>query len=49
VIGFLRRFQPGNAVLAVLYWVVLAAVAVAILFVIFFFLDDYFNPLDPSV
>jgi hypothetical protein len=35
VIRFLRRFQPRNPVLAVLYWLVLAAVAVAALWWIF--------------
>jgi hypothetical protein len=50
VIRLLRRFQPRNPVLAVGYWLVLGALAVAILFVVFFFLDSYINPLDqPSV
>jgi hypothetical protein len=48
VIGFLRRFQPRNPVLAVLYWLVLLAVAVAVLFAIFFLIDV--TPFDqPSV
>jgi hypothetical protein len=48
VIRFLRRFQPRNPVLAVLYWLVLATVAVAVLFVVFFALDV--TPFDqPSV
>jgi hypothetical protein len=46
--GFLRRFQPRNPVLAVLYWLVLAILAVAALFAIFFALDV--TPFDqPSV
>jgi hypothetical protein len=52
VIGFLRRFQPRNPVLAVLYWILLVVVAVALLFVIFFLLDELFGlaPFDaPSV
>jgi hypothetical protein len=48
VIRLLRRFQPRNPVLAVLYWLVLATVAVAALFAVFFVLD--FTPFDqPSV
>lgn len=48
--GFLRRYQPRNLVLATVYWLLLAALAVALLFVLFFFLDDYFSPLDqPAV
>jgi hypothetical protein len=49
MIGFLRRYQPRNPVLAVAYWLLFAALAVAILFVAFFFLDRVFNPFDPSV
>jgi hypothetical protein len=52
VIGFLRRFQPRNPVLAVLYWLLLVAVAVAALFGLFFLLDEVFGlaPFDaPSV
>ena len=40
MIGFLRRRQPRNAVLRTLYWVLLLAVALAVLFVIFYFADD---------
>jgi hypothetical protein len=40
MIGWLRRFQPENPVLAVLYWLALALVALAVLFVIFYLLDD---------
>jgi hypothetical protein len=39
--AWLRRHQPRNAVLVVLYWVVAVAVAVAILFVIFYWLDNF--------
>jgi hypothetical protein len=38
---FLRRFQPRPLGLAVLYWTVLTVVALAALFVAFYFLDDY--------
>ncbi|MGH2739575.1 MAG: hypothetical protein ACRDH6_03710 [Actinomycetota bacterium] len=38
---FLRRFQPRNVVLAILYWVVLTIVALTAIFTIFFFIDDY--------
>lgn len=48
MIRFLRRYQPRNPVLAVLYWLVLVALAVAALFALFFVLD--FTPFDqPSV
>jgi hypothetical protein len=47
--GLLRRHQPRNPVLAVLYWVLWLALAVAVLFVAFFFLDRVFTPFDPSV
>jgi hypothetical protein len=50
VIRLLRRFQPRNPVLAVGYWLLWAAIAVAILFVLFFFLDSYISLVDqPSV
>jgi hypothetical protein len=52
VIGFLRRFQPRNPVLAVLYWILVVVLAVAVLFAIFFLLDEVFGlaPFDaPSV
>lgn len=38
---FLRRFQPSNLVLATLYWVVLTVVALAAIFTLFYFIDDY--------
>jgi len=41
VIRFLRRAQPRNPFLAVLYWVVLLVVVVAALFALFFFLDNF--------
>jgi hypothetical protein len=40
VIGFLRRRQPRNPVLAILYWIVVILVVVGLLFVIFYFADD---------
>jgi hypothetical protein len=52
VIGFLRRFQPRNPALGVLYWLLLVVVAVALLFALFFLLDEVFGlaPFDaPSV
>ena len=48
MIRFLRRFQPRNPVLAVLYWLVLVTLAVTVLFAVFFALDV--TPFDqPSV
>jgi hypothetical protein len=41
MIGWLRRFQPVNTVLAVLYWMALTLVALAVLFVLFYWLDNY--------
>lgn len=52
MIGFLRRFQPRNPVLAVLYWLLLLVVVVAALFALFFVLDEVFGlaPFDaPSI
>ena len=50
--GLLRRFQPRNPALAVLYWLLLVVLAVALLFGLFFLLDEMFGlaPFDaPSV
>ena len=50
--GLLRRLQPRNPALAVLYWVLLVVLAVAVLFALFFVLDAMFGlaPFDaPSV
>lgn len=41
MVGWLRRYQPRNPVLAVLYWVVATLVALAVLFVIFYWLDNF--------
>jgi hypothetical protein len=41
VIGFLRRFQPRNPVLAVLFWALVTIVVLAMLFVAFFYLDNF--------
>ena len=52
MIGFLRRFQPRNPLLAILYWILVAVFAVAVLFALFFVLDEVFGlaPFDaPSV
>jgi hypothetical protein len=39
--AFLRRHQPRNPALAALFWLALLAAALAILFVIFYFLDGF--------
>ena len=36
---FLRRFQPKQTVLAILYWTVLTLATLAVLFVAFYYLD----------
>lgn len=41
MIGFLKRRAPRNVFLAGLYWLLWLAVATALLFVAFYFLDDY--------
>ncbi len=41
MIGLLRRFQPRNPFLAILYWTVATLVALTALFVLFYFLDNY--------
>jgi hypothetical protein len=41
VIRLLRRGQPKSPILAVLYWVAVIVVLLAVLFVLFFFLDNY--------
>jgi len=41
MIGWLRRLQPRNPVLAVLFWMVATLVALAVLFVLFYWLDNY--------
>jgi hypothetical protein len=41
MIAFLRRHQPRSKAVAVLYWVVAVAVALGILLVIFYFLDNF--------
>jgi hypothetical protein len=41
MIRWLRRFQPDNPVLAVLYWMALTLLALAVLFVLFYWLDNY--------
>jgi hypothetical protein len=49
MIGFLRRHQPSNPALAVVFWLVLLVLALAILFTLFFFLGDYLPWADPGV
>jgi hypothetical protein len=39
--GFLRRIQPRNPVLVVLYWILLLVAALSGLFVLFFYLDNF--------
>jgi hypothetical protein len=39
--ALLRRHQPRNPVLAVLYWVGATLLAVALLFVAFYYLDNF--------
>ena len=41
MIGFLRRRAPRHPALAVLYWVALLVATLGVLFVAFYFLDDY--------
>jgi hypothetical protein len=41
MMGFLRRRQPRNPVLAVVYWLLILAVVLGILFVAFFYLDNF--------
>jgi hypothetical protein len=40
MIGFLRRRQPQNILLRILYWLVVLAAVLGVLFVIFYFADD---------
>jgi hypothetical protein len=40
MLGWLRRLQPRNPVLAVLYWMAATLIALAALFVVFYLLDD---------
>jgi hypothetical protein len=39
--GWLRRHQPRGVMFGILYWTVLALVALAVLFVIFYQLDNF--------
>jgi hypothetical protein len=41
MLGWLRRRQPQNPVLAVLFWTVATLIALAVLFVLFYWLDNY--------
>jgi hypothetical protein len=50
MLGWLRRRQPRNLVLAVMFWVVATLIALAVLFVLFFLLDDVLTPFeDPNL
>jgi hypothetical protein len=44
--GWLRRRQPRNVALAILYWTVLTVTAFALLFVLFYYVVD---PLLPAM
>lgn len=39
--AWLRRHQPSSIPLGILYWTVLALAALSILFVIFYYLDNF--------
>jgi hypothetical protein len=39
--SFLRRHQPRNPVLAILYWAGATLLALALLFVTFYYLDNF--------
>jgi len=41
MVGWLRRRQPRNPVLAVMFWMVATVIALAVLFVLFYWLDNY--------
>lgn len=41
MLGWLRRRQPRNPVLAVLFWMVATLIALVVLFVLFYWLDNY--------
>ncbi len=43
MIGFLRRYQPHNPLLAVVYWLLVVVVVVVGLGVLFFYLDSVFE------
>jgi len=44
--AWLRRHQPGNVALAVLYWTLITVAAFAALFLLFYYVVD---PLLPSM
>lgn len=41
MVPLFRRFQPRNPLLAAVYWVLVVAVLLAVLFAAFFYLDNY--------
>ncbi|HZB03987.1 MAG TPA: hypothetical protein VE737_06655 [Actinomycetota bacterium] len=41
MLGFLRRRQPRNPLLAVLFWAAATLIALAVLFVLFYWLDNF--------
>ena len=44
--AWLRRYQPSNVALAILYWTVLTLAAFVLLFVLFYYVVD---PLLPAM
>ncbi len=44
MLAWLRRHQPGNVGLAILYWTALTLVAFALLFLFFFYVVDRILP-----
>jgi hypothetical protein len=40
MVPFFGRFQPHTPYLAALYWVLVVVVVLAVLFAVFFYLDD---------
>jgi hypothetical protein len=48
MLAFLRRRQPHHPALAVLYWLAILVVTVAILFTLFFLFEDYLPGTDPG-
>ena len=53
MIAFLRRFQPQNVALAIVYWLAWLVAVAGALFLIFYFVDGAFDLsgrfFDPSV
>lgn len=43
MIAFLRRYQPRNVFLAIIYWLLVVVVVVVGLGILFFYLDSVFE------